>query len=119
MQRSARIVKTKEKYAYGMQIEAKRMRINETIEKTKKKLFDSKNGDKANCLQGVECTHTHRHTYTPITRLQVSHLLHASMVMLKQSATRKTAFTRAPNTSARAQPKVFFDHFFGDICGGA
>lgn len=54
MQRSARIVKAKEKYAYGMQIEAKRMRINETIEKTKKKLFDSKNGDKANCLQGVE-----------------------------------------------------------------
>lgn len=42
-------------------------------------------------------------------------LLHASMVMLKQMATRKTAFTRAPNTSALAQPNVFFDHFFGDI----
>lgn len=41
--------------------------------------------------------------------------LHASMVMLKQSATKNTALTNAPNTSARAQPNVFFDHFFGDI----
>lgn len=44
-----------------------------------------------------------------------NYLLHASIVMLKQSATKKTAFTRAPSTSARAQPNVFFDHFFGDI----
>lgn len=29
---------------------------------------------------------------------------------------RNTEFTRAPNTSARAHPNVFFDHFFGDIC---
>lgn len=36
--------------------------------------------------------------------------------MLKHSATKNTAFTRAPNTSARAHPNVFFDHFFGDIC---
>lgn len=34
----------------------------------------------------------------------------------KQSATKKTALTRAPRTSALAQPNVFFDHFFGDIC---
>lgn len=46
----------------------------------------------------------------------VTYRLHASIVMLKQSATRKTAFTRAPSTSARAQPNVFFDHFLGDIC---
>lgn len=39
----------------------------------------------------------------------------ASIKMEKQSATRKTALTRAPRTSARAQPNVFFDHFFGDI----
>lgn len=39
------------------------------------------------------------------------------MVMLKQRATRKTALTKAPRTSALAQPKVFFDHFLGDICG--
>lgn len=37
------------------------------------------------------------------------------MVMLKHRATRKTALTKAPKTSALAQPKVFFDHFFGDI----
>lgn len=64
MQRSARIVKAKEKYAYGMQIEAKRMRINETIEKTKKK----------NCLTAKTVTrqivcrvwsvHTHTVTHT-------------------------------------------------------
>jgi hypothetical protein len=36
--------------------------------------------------------------------------------MEKHKATRNTAFTNAPNTSARAQPNVFFDHFFGDIC---
>lgn len=45
----------------------------------------------------------------------VFHLLQASMVMLKHKATKNTALTRAPNTSARAQPNVFFDHFFGDI----
>jgi hypothetical protein len=44
------------------------------------------------------------------------HLLQASTVMEKHNATRNTAFTNAPNTSARAQPNVFFDHFFGDIC---
>lgn len=45
-----------------------------------------------------------------------SYRLHASMVILKQRATRNTAFTSAPSTSARAQPNVFLDHFFGDIC---
>lgn len=45
-----------------------------------------------------------------------NYLLHASIVMLKHSATKNTAFTRAPNTSARAHPNVFLDHFFGDIC---
>lgn len=45
----------------------------------------------------------------------VAYLLQASMVILKHNATKKTAFTNAPNTSARAQPNVFFDHFFGDI----
>lgn len=44
-----------------------------------------------------------------------THLLHASIVILKHNATRNTAFTNAPNTSARAHPNVFFDHFFGDI----
>jgi hypothetical protein len=44
-----------------------------------------------------------------------THLLKASTVIEKHNATRNTAFTNAPNTSARAQPKVFFDHFFGDI----
>lgn len=43
------------------------------------------------------------------------YLLQASIVMLKHSATRNTAFTKAPKTSALAQPNVFFDHFFGDI----
>jgi hypothetical protein len=43
------------------------------------------------------------------------HLLNASTVMEKHNATRNTAFTSAPKTSARAQPNVFFDHFFGDI----
>lgn len=38
------------------------------------------------------------------------------MVILKHNATKNTAFTKAPNTSALAQPNVFFDHFFGDIC---
>ena len=33
----------------------------------------------------------------------------------KQSAIKKTAFTNAPNTSARAHPNVFLDHRFGDI----
>lgn len=41
--------------------------------------------------------------------------LHASTVILKHSATRNTALTRAPSTSALAHPKVFLDHFFGDI----
>jgi hypothetical protein len=45
-----------------------------------------------------------------------AHLLQASTVIEKHNATRNTAFTSAPNTSARAQPNVFFDHFFGDIC---
>lgn len=36
----------------------------------------------------------------------------------KHKATRNTELTRAPSTSARAQPKVFLDHFFGDICIG-
>jgi hypothetical protein len=44
-----------------------------------------------------------------------THLLKASTVIEKHNATRNTAFTNAPKTSARAQPKVFFDHFFGDI----
>lgn len=44
-----------------------------------------------------------------------NYLLHASIVMLKHSATRKTALTNAPRTSARAHPNVFLDHFFGDI----
>jgi len=43
------------------------------------------------------------------------HLLKASTVIEKHNATRNTAFTSAPRTSARAQPNVFFDHFFGDI----
>lgn len=34
----------------------------------------------------------------------------------KHKAIRNTAFTRAPSTSALAHPKVFLDHFFGDIC---
>ena len=38
-----------------------------------------------------------------------------STVMEKQSATRKTALTRAPRTSALAQPKVFFDQDLGAI----
>lgn len=42
-------------------------------------------------------------------------LLQASTVMEKHKATRNTALTRAPSTSARAHPNVFFDHFFGDI----
>lgn len=42
--------------------------------------------------------------------------MHASIVILKQSATKNTALTRAPSTSARAHPNVFLDHFFGDIC---
>lgn len=42
-------------------------------------------------------------------------LLTASTVILKHNATRNTALTNAPKTSARAQPNVFFDHFFGDI----
>lgn len=42
-------------------------------------------------------------------------LLHASTVIEKHIATRNTAFTNAPNTSALAQPNVFLDHFFGDI----
>jgi hypothetical protein len=44
-----------------------------------------------------------------------THLLQASTVIEKHNATRNTAFTNAPSTSARAQPNVFFDHFFGDI----
>jgi hypothetical protein len=36
--------------------------------------------------------------------------------MEKHKATRNTAFTSAPSTSALAQPNVFLDHFFGDIC---
>jgi hypothetical protein len=47
---------------------------------------------------------------------KIPHLLQASTVIEKHNATRNTAFTSAPNTSARAQPNVFFDHFFGDIC---
>lgn len=43
------------------------------------------------------------------------HLLKASTVIEKHNATRNTAFTSAPKTSARAHPNVFFDHFFGDI----
>ena len=43
------------------------------------------------------------------------HLLKASTVIEKHNATRNTAFTSAPRTSARAHPNVFFDHFFGDI----
>ena len=43
-------------------------------------------------------------------------LLMDSIRMEKQRATRKTELTRAPNTSALAQPKVFLDHFFGEIC---
>ena len=35
--------------------------------------------------------------------------------MEKQSANRNTLLTKAPNTSARAQPNVFLLHFFGDI----
>lgn len=46
---------------------------------------------------------------------KIAYLLHASIVMLKHSATKKTALTRAPNTSALAHPNVFLDHFFGDI----
>lgn len=42
-------------------------------------------------------------------------LLQASTVIEKHKATRNTAFTKAPSTSALAHPKVFFDHFFGDI----
>lgn len=42
--------------------------------------------------------------------------LSASTKIEKHRARRKTALMRAPSTSARAQPKVFFDHFFGDIC---
>lgn len=38
-----------------------------------------------------------------------------SIVILKQSATKNTALTSAPRTSARAQPNVFLLHFFGDI----
>lgn len=45
-----------------------------------------------------------------------THLLHASTVIEKHKATKNTAFTNAPSTSALAHPKVFFDHFFGDIC---
>lgn len=40
-----------------------------------------------------------------------------SMRMEKQRASRKTALIKAPRTSARAQPKVFLDHFLGDIWG--
>lgn len=43
------------------------------------------------------------------------YLLQASIVILKHKATRNTALTSAPSTSALAQPNVFFDHFFGDI----
>lgn len=43
------------------------------------------------------------------------YLLHASTVMEKHKATRNTALTSAPSTSALAQPNVFFDHFLGDI----
>lgn len=35
--------------------------------------------------------------------------------MEKHKATKNTALTSAPSTSALAQPKVFFDHFLGDI----
>lgn len=42
-------------------------------------------------------------------------LLHASTVIEKHRATKNTALTRAPRTSALAQPKVFLDHFLGDI----
>src|SRR6218665_3547969 len=38
-----------------------------------------------------------------------------SIKIEKHNANRKTALISAPSTSARAQPKVFFDHFFGDI----
>ena len=38
-----------------------------------------------------------------------------STVIEKQSATRKTALTRAPRTSALAQPKVFLDQDLGAI----
>lgn len=43
------------------------------------------------------------------------YLLQASTVIEKHKATKKTAFTNAPSTSALAHPNVFFDHFFGDI----
>jgi hypothetical protein len=59
----------------------------------------------------TKLAHWHRR---PSDRL--SHLLHASTVIEKHRATRKTALTRAPSTSALAQPNVFLDHFFGDIC---
>jgi len=52
-----------------------------------------------------------------ILNVKYTYLLQASTVIEKHKATRKTAFTRAPRTSARAQPNVFLDHFFGDICG--
>lgn len=42
--------------------------------------------------------------------------LTASTEMEKHIAARNTALTRAPSTSALAHPKVFLDHFLGDIC---
>jgi hypothetical protein len=36
-------------------------------------------------------------------------------MMEKQRARRKTELMSAPRTSARAQPKVDLDHFFGAI----
>ena len=45
----------------------------------------------------------------------VAYLFNDSTNIEKQSANRKTLLTRAPSTSARAQPKVFLLHFFGDI----
>lgn len=50
-----------------------------------------------------------------IKSIEFTNLLQASIVILKHNATKNTALTKAPNTSARAHPNVFFDHFFGDI----
>ena len=49
------------------------------------------------------------------TFFEIWYLFKDSTRMEKHRATRNTELTRAPRTSARAQPKVFFDHFLGDI----
>ena len=50
-----------------------------------------------------------------ILKCEYFYLFKDSTRMEKQRATRNTELTKAPRTSALAQPNVFFDHFFGDI----